>query len=442
MALMSRRADLVAVLAVAVLAQFGYFALSSHYFYPDSETYLLPARNMVRGLGFVEEEGTAETLRTPGYPLFLAPFLKLSARPEPIVITQHLLSCLLAVILYLFALRETSSRRVALLAAMLFALDPLTFHYANKVLSENLFTLALFGVFVLTLSLGRQSDPSAALVLVDGLLMGVLVLIRPVAIAWFAVVAIFFGFVWWSRLQRSGHVVSQAPSPTRPKRPRHTRVFVLIAAFASASVLLPLLWGWRNQRETEVFTVSSIAGANMMEQRAAGVLAILDRGDFTENLARHQKELEARAWREMAEEYQDDPAVLDSSVRADWSAKIGRPIILAHPVAYGLLTMRGLLVNLFESDWGAVQVVSRLPAPVIAWPIRLMTAAEFLLACIGLVVLWRTRRDLALLSALTIVYFVFISAGGESEARFRTPVVPMYALAAAVGARKGVGSRQ
>jgi hypothetical protein len=40
---------------------------------------------------------------------------------------------------------------------------------------------------------------------------------------------------------------------------------------------------------------------------------------------------------------------------------------------------------------------------------------------------------LSLLFALTIAYFVVISAGSEAEARFRVPIVPVLAIAAAIG---------
>ena len=43
------------------------------------------------------------------------------------------------------------------------------------------------------------------------------------------------------------------------------------------------------------------------------------------------------------------------------------------------------------------------------------------------------RSDLGLLAILTVAYFLLISAGGESESRFRVPVVPQYAMLAAAG---------
>ena len=59
------------------------------------------------------------------------------------------------------------------------------------------------------------------------------------------------------------------------------------------------------------------------------------------------------------------------------------------------------------------------------------TAALFVFALIGAIAL--RRDDLGLLIILTVAYFLLISAGGESESRFRVPVMPQYVIAAAVG---------
>jgi hypothetical protein len=45
--------------------------------------------------------------------------------------------------------------------------------------------------------------------------------------------------------------------------------------------------------------------------------------------------------------------------------------------------------------------------------------------------MWRRDRTLTMFVALTLLYFVVISAGAESEARFRVPFMPLYAIAAA-----------
>ena len=108
-------------------------------------------------------------------------------------------------------------------AALLFAIDTPVIHYANKVLSETLFAVVFFATFLAVLRVRGIRGAVLA-----GLATGALVLIRPVAILWFVVVAIYF-FV--SERRR------------------------LIAAFAVSALLLPIAWGTRNLMRTGVFTI-------------------------------------------------------------------------------------------------------------------------------------------------------------------------------------------
>jgi hypothetical protein len=91
------------------------------------------------------------------------------------------------------------------------------------------------------------------------------------------------------------------------------------------------------------------------------------------------------------------------------------------------------MVNLFDSRWEAMEIVSRFPADIVHRGLDAFTAAEFVFALIGALALWRRDRDLAAITVATIVYFLLISAGGESESRFRVPVMPQIAIAAACG---------
>src|SRR5205085_7426081 len=91
--------DILLVTAAASITNFLYFALTlPDYLFPDSLTYLVPARNLLHGLGFVDMAGAAETLRTPGYPLLLAAF---GARVVPVIVAQHLMNVAIAAGIYL-----------------------------------------------------------------------------------------------------------------------------------------------------------------------------------------------------------------------------------------------------------------------------------------------------------------------------------------------------
>src|SRR6266567_2704217 len=96
---MKPRIETVIVAAVAAATNFIYFACAnSDYFFPDSFTYLAPARNLLHGIGFINGDGVIETLRTPGYPLLLAAF---GLHVVPVIVFQHLLNAGLAIAIYL-----------------------------------------------------------------------------------------------------------------------------------------------------------------------------------------------------------------------------------------------------------------------------------------------------------------------------------------------------
>ena len=387
---MSSRTTAIIVFCVALAAHLTYFFVSDDYFYPDSATYLLPSQNLAHGLGFVDALGKPETIRTPGYPLFLL----MTRTAVPTVLLQHLLAALLAVAVFLVAERWSGSRVTAIIAALLFALDVPTIHYANKVLSETLFTVVFFAIFLAARS-GRG-------VVATGLATGALVLIRPVAILWFVVIALFI----------------------RPRR--------LAIAFTISALLLPVAWGLRNRAKTGVFTIASIAGTNMLMHRAAGALAIMDDYEFPDALRDRQNELLEQG-HEMVEraEHVPDATELPHAVQAKYYGALGRRVFLQHPVGAAMITLRGMEMTLLDSDADAMAMVSRIPESIVRMSLDAFTHIECLLAIIGLFVMWRRDRALAAFVALTLLYFIVISAGAESEARFRVPLMPLYAIAAA-----------
>jgi 4-amino-4-deoxy-L-arabinose transferase-like glycosyltransferase len=401
------RRDLAIVFGVAVLANLVYLFFSNgDFYYPDSFTYLAPARSLLRGLGFTDASGLIETIRTPGYPLLLALF---GARTLPVIIFQHLVNAGLAIGIYLLVLYR-ADRRPALIASLLFSLDVPTIHYANKLLTETVFTALLYVVFVLALQRPRP--------VLIGLLTGVLVLIRPIALFYCVALALYF-------LLRG-----------LPKRQ--------LLIFVAMSLVLPGAWALRNRVRVGVFTISSIGDFNLLGYRAAGALAIEDEGDFRKAIADEEQALTDEADDAMqAELHVADANDLPDAVRGRYYAKYAWRIIREHPVSFVQLTIRGFLVNLFASDWDAIWSVSPLSPDILELGLGAIPIIIFVLSVIGTIFLWRHDRSMALLIALTVVYFIGISAGGESDARFRVPVVPQLAIAAAMGVeavRRGIVS--
>lgn len=403
----SKRLDLTIVIVLALAANFAYLKFSNgDYYFPDSFTYLGPARALMRGAGFVDPFGRPETLRTPGYPLLLVLF---GAHTLPVVILQHLLNVALAVAIYLFVMSRTKSRAAAMAGALLFALDPPTVHYANKLLTETVFTALLYGLFLFTLQ--RRS----AILL--GVLTGVLVMVRPIAMFFFIPLAIVLAI--WPR--NRGH----------------------LAAYAVVALALPVGWAARNKIETGTFTVSPIGAFNLLEHRAAAALAIEDGGeDFKKDVADEQKGLEDDVKSEIQEKLQvDDVEALPAATRAPYYSRYATRILLQHPVAVMEMTVRGTFINFFDSDWDAIADVTTISPEVVKWGLNAWPAIVFALATIGVIAIWGFDRRLAVLLVLTIGYYIVISSGNEAESRFRVPVAPQMAIAAAFGIeaiRRGV----
>ncbi|HJT17394.1 MAG TPA: hypothetical protein VJ853_08395 [Thermoanaerobaculia bacterium] len=401
----SKRLDVAIVVAVALLSNFAYLKFSNgDYYFPDSFTYLTPARAMLHGAGFVDALGRPETLRTPAYPLLLAAF---GAHAVPVLVFQHLLNIALAVAIYFFVMSRAASRLAALAGALYFAMDPPTVHYANKVLTETLFTVFLFVLFIAAL----QKRAIAS-----GVLIGVLILIRPIALFfWIPLFAIW------------------------------PRKWGQMAALVALSLALPLAWAARNRIETGAFTVSPIGTFNLLEHRAAAALAIEDGGDdFKKDLADEQKGLEDDVNATMQDALQvDRPERLPPSTRARFYTRPALRVLAQHPVAVVEMSVRGTFINLFDSDWDAIADVTTISPEVVKWGLNAVPVIVFVLAIVGTIGAWRTHRALAILLVITVGYFVVISSGSEAEARFRVPVVPQLAIAAALGVdaiRRGVKS--
>ena len=316
------------------------------------------------------------------------------------IVFQHLLNVALAVAIYLFVVRRLGDRFVGMGAAILFAIDTPTLHYANKILTETIFTALLFVVFALVVYVRKL--PLA------GVLTGVLVLIRPVAIAYFVAVALCL-------------LLRRIPLRT-------------IAVYVALALVLPIGWSLRNRHHTGVFTISSIGGSSMLTYRAAGALAIEDDGDFDSDLADEMKGLQDNADDEIQTRLHiPDAEELPDAVRSKYYSEIGWRVLRQHPRAAALLTLRGLLVNVFDSRWEGLEIVSRFPTDIVRRSLDAYTAALFVFAVIGAAALWQRDRDLAAMLVATVIYFLLISAGGEAESRFRVPVIPQYMIVVAFG---------
>lgn len=400
---------LVVIVLVGFLAHFGYFLLDPSIVSNDTPTYLAAAENMLKGHGFYSAELVPETRRTPTYPVFLAAFMALSLDLEYVIIAQHMMVIGLALALYAFALRATKNAGLSLVAAIVFAIDPVTIFFTNKLLTETLFTVLIFMTCWTAYGVTTGTkNKHLWLALVGGLIGGMAALTRPIALWFFAPLAVYFMLT----LGRRGW---------------------LPALLCSASfVILPSVWMYRNYQQVGVATISTISADSLLFYRAGGALAIEDPGDYDQNLYRRKAELKVLAADYIREKTGKDVTEMSHAEKSTYYRQLGKKIILEHPLGMAKVTARGFLLVLLGGQ-GPIMAVTRLDLSTARAVTLCWTVPCCILAILGLFYHYRHNRNLFMLALVTLGYFIILSSGGESEGRFRVPVMPFYALAIAGG---------
>ena len=394
------------LLCIAAILAFVTSALYVWHFhvtyYPDSESYIAPARNIVAGHGFTGPDGRPELFRTPGYPLLLAFFVATHAGVIGAILFQHVLRILLIVGLIAFAFSITQRRAVAGLTCLLLVIDFPLLEVANAVLSEMLFT-ALIAIVYWLLWREAHREPSSKWILLAAMLTGTTVLIRPVSL-FFCVPAVAF-------------IAIAMPC-------RRLRAAII---FTMGFVLLPALWAFRNYRVAGTFTVSTISAYDALIYRAAGSVAMDRPGRYWENL----DPARAQICSDMRRLYSLECSPAALSTGADHFKRLAIQEIAQHPS--GFLKATALGASMLLLDEGTITTSALLGRHAHKREFLIYTVPLFIFSIYGLLVCWRKNRTFFWLALLVIVYFVGVSAGPQSEARFRVPFIPLYVPLSAIG---------
>lgn len=431
----SRRLALLAVLVVSATTNFQAMR-GGRFLTEDSESYLRPARSLLAGRGFTTIEPPAyllrqvpgfplrvapDTIRTPGYPAFLALCLGAGLSIAAIVAVQHLLNVALAGALFVYLDRRLGTRGVALGAALLFACFPPSIEAANQIMSETLCTLLVAGTCV---SLERAlRTRSHAFMAAAGMLAGTATLVRPITTYLFVPL---LAVVLWRR--RS-----------------------IALTFLLAALVLPLAWMARNERVAGVAALSSTASENLLLEWAAGLRATehdtaferltstQQQSGFRSALHRAQLPLFLEAMT-LARRDGVDPATASAALRGRYMAAHARSILRKEPLGVVELAASGAFELLIVQPALLPERAGVDPRTALLFFGPLAFAA-LVAAAFGTVALARKHADLALILGATIVYFVITSSCPEVDSRFLVPFAPMYltTVAAGIGALKPYG---
>jgi 4-amino-4-deoxy-L-arabinose transferase-like glycosyltransferase len=140
------------------------------------------AASVATGQGYVSADGNPTTYRPPGYPLFLAGIYAvfghngLAAR-----LTNVLLGVVTCFLTYLIA-AQLFGPQIGLLAALIVAGFPSHILYGNLLATENLFIPLLLGAIAAFLQAIRQQATHRGYLILAGVLLGLATLVRPAAV--------------------------------------------------------------------------------------------------------------------------------------------------------------------------------------------------------------------------------------------------------------------
>ena len=167
---------------------------------PDFRNYYEPvARNIMSGNGFYLPNGQAAIMYPPGYPLALAAIFKLARAlgiaEAALVVPVNGLAVGLACMSLFWMLEQALGCWRAFIAAALFATYPFMQYLAQMPNSEILFAVPFFWALALLMRLAWAGTRSITCYFGVGLLLGISMLIRPIAIGTGVVAAGLLVFV-------------------------------------------------------------------------------------------------------------------------------------------------------------------------------------------------------------------------------------------------------
>jgi 4-amino-4-deoxy-L-arabinose transferase-like glycosyltransferase len=410
-----------AVLLLALVIRGGFLLATPGAFEADTDGYRRLAENLVRH-GTFGSDGVPTAYRPPLYPLMLAGCVALGDYDRAALGLLHVVLGVAMVFLVWRLGANAGLSSSAVLAALLVALDPILLMQSAQVMTETLATfLTTAGLAALLWTARRPTAPRAALA---GVMLGLGVLCRPTLLLWAILVAVVFAFYF------RGMPGSQENSRRLTAAGRTAETFRLPLAFVLGVLFVLSSWTIRNQLQFGRPIVTTTHGGYTM--------FLANNPEFYEWLGSGRwgsvwrAERFDAAWNErrLHDELESDRL----AYREAWQTIRQAPGTFCYACLVRLGRFWSPLPHQVVADETAPHRLSR-------YLVALWYAAEFSLAAIG-IWSWRKRQERILSSSAVLFALLLLAALLAAHAvywtdmRMRGPIMPLVALAAAVGAMK------
>jgi 4-amino-4-deoxy-L-arabinose transferase-like glycosyltransferase len=383
---------IIAVAVVLRVAAAIWHPMVDRAVYPDAGDYHDLAKAIVRGEEYRCSGGIAT--RMPGYPIVVAGVYAIAgAKPAAVLIVQALMGG--GICWMIWRMLRKTSERAAIIAAGIFALDPLSVAMSAALLSETAFTLALVAMTWTAMKIDPLEKTFRWCALF-GALSAAAVYLRGSALY----------LPLWMILLASLRKMSGPGNITATWR-------MLAAAAMVAGILFVSLWPWygfmnRHPELEKLRGLTTLEGISLYEAVYAGANGGPRQGDLLRD-----EPAEIRLMREG-----DRDALYKEKAWQEIREHPGRVAALA-PVKFGRFWSPGLNETGLANP--LVNVV------LWCWQVPL-----FLLAIVGL---WRgAMRGVPLLVLMgPIIYFTLLHMIFIGSVRYRVPLQPLICMLAAMG---------
>lgn len=367
----------------------------------------LLANSLIHGLGYSSPFGvpTGPTaFIAPGYPTVVAGIFLLfgayTLKSALVIVLLNVAAALGTIALMMRLARRFFGTTAAIIAGTIWAIS-LPVLWLPVIFWESNFS-ALFFVAMLTLALRTRRAPAAMNWILLGAFTGIAALINP------ALIFSFVAIMGWVAVEawRAGRANSQKAAMAAPWKAPVLGALALIAVF--------IAWPVRNAVRFHAFIpLRSTVGFEMWMGNRAGASGRLDQSIYP-MLNRHELELYKT---------QGEVAYVRSKSAAAWS------YIESHPAWFADMT--GRRIFRFWSGTGNID-----GSPL--YEAHALTTT--LLGLLGLALLFRRDRSLAVLFALPLLFFPLPYYATHAEFRYRLNLDPVLAVLAGYAAARFVAA--
>lgn len=393
----------------------------------------------------IKEQGTfgatspfLSALRTPGYPGFIAFwYLFFGTRPWLVILVQIALDTILIATIFWFV-KEILNQTVALIAALLYALDPLAIQYTNVLLSDSLFVFFIFISYVFLWKFLKEQKYKH--LVLSAILIGIACYVRPIGLYLIIPNSLFLlFFVVKKRLQ-----------------------FKPIVSYMFLFGLILLPWMTRNYHKHDHFFFSTSGNFNLLILYASDVEAEAKNVSTVKLKQEYRKELSTKF-----------PNVTNENIydlHQQYKQK-AFSIFLTYHGALIKSYVRGIVDMFFSVNRGFGEMIigkekkipydafvmlkqnglTGLKIILIDYPISttfyagsmllwfFLTYITTLLGFHQLII--NKKWPLLLFILIPIIYF-FLITGQAGNGRFKLPIIPFYLILSAIGLQRILHSHQ